>query len=223
VIPRSILLSTLAVAAIYFLINLSIIGVVPWREFVPADAHPQSAFIVSIFMEKIYGSGVATFFTVMVLWTAFGSVFALLLGYSRVPYAAARDGYFFAPFARLHPTAGFPTVSVVVLGLIAIAACMFSLAIVIDALIATRILVQFIGQIAGVMRLRRVNPDMPRPYRIWLYPVPAFVALAGWLFIFLTTNVQVIAFGLGLLVLGVGAFAVWSKQVGGRSEGRGAI
>jgi hypothetical protein len=126
------------------------------------------------------------------------SVFALLLGYSRVPYAAARDGYFFAPFARLHPTAGFPTVSVVVLGLIAIAACMFSLAVVIDALIATRILVQFIGQIAGVMRLRRVNPEMPRPYRIWLYPVPAFVALAGWLFIFLTTNVQVIAFGLGL-------------------------
>ena len=211
VIPRSILLSTLAVAGIYFLINLSIIGVVPWRDFVPADAHPQSAFIVSIFMEKIYGSSVATFFTVMVLWTAFGSVFALLLGYSRVPYAAARDGYFFAPFARLHPTAGFPTVSVVVLGLIAIAACMFSLSIVIDALIATRILVQFIGQIAGVMRLRRVNPDMPRPYRIWLYPIPAFVALVGWLFIFLTTNVQVIAFGLGLLVLGVGAFAIWSR------------
>ena len=204
VIPRSILLSTVAVAGIYFLINLSIIGVVPWREFVPADAHPQSAFIVSIFMEKIYGSKVATVFTVMVLWTAFGSVFALLLGYSRVPYAAARDGYFFAPFARLHPTAGFPTVSVVVLGLIAIIACMFSLAVVIDALIATRILVQFIGQIAGVMRLRRVNPDMPRPYRIWLYPVPAFIALAGWLFIFLTTNVQVIAFGLGLLVLGCG-------------------
>ena len=136
----------------------------------------------------------------MVLWTAFGSVFALLLGYSRVPYAAARDGYFFAPFARLHPTAGFPTVSVVVLGLIAIAASMFSLALVIDALIVTRILVQFIGQIAGVMRLRRVKPEMPRPYRIWLYPLPAFVALAGWLFIFLTTNVQVIGFGLGLLV-----------------------
>jgi amino acid transporter len=217
VIPRSILLSTLAVASIYFLINLSIIGVVPWREFVPADAHPQSAFIVSIFMERIYGSKVATVFTLMVLWTAFGSVFALLLGYSRVPYAAARDGYFFAPFARLHPTGGFPTVSIVVLGLIAIVASWFSLAVVIDALIATRILVQFIGQIAGVMRLRRVRPDMPRPYRIWLYPVPAFVALAGWLFIFLTTNVQVIAFGLGLLALGVVAFMVWSRRGGAQT------
>jgi amino acid transporter len=212
VIPRSILLSTVAVAAIYFLINLSIIGVVPWREFVPADAHPQSSFIVSIFMEKIYGPKVATVFTAMVLWTAFGSVFALLLGYSRVPYAAARDGYFFAPFARLHPTAGFPSVSVVVLGLIAIAASMFSLALVIDALIATRILVQFIGQIAGVVRLRRVRPDMPRPYRIWLYPLPALVALVGWLFIFLTTDVRVIAFGLGLLALGVVCFLIWSAR-----------
>jgi amino acid transporter len=212
VIPRSILLSTLAVAAIYFLINLSIIGVVPWREFVPADAHPESNFIVSIFMEKIYGSKVATAFTLMVLWTAFGSVFALLLGYSRVPYAAARDGYFFAPFARLHPTAGFPTVSLVVMGLIAIVACWFSLAVVIDALIATRILVQFIGQIGGVVRLRRVRPDMPRPYRIWLYPIPALIALAGWLFIFVTTSPQVIAFGLGLLLLGVGAFAIWSRR-----------
>ena len=212
VIPRSILLSTLAVAAIYFLVNLSIIGVVPWREFVPADAHPQSSFIVSVFMERIYGPRVATIFTVMVLWTAFGSVFALLLGYSRVPYAAARDGYFFAPFARLHPTAGFPTVSLVVLGLISIAACLFSLGVVIDALIATRILVQFIGQVAGVIRLRRVRPDMPRPYRIWFYPLPALLALAGWLFIFVTTNVRVIAFGLGLLALGVVCFFVWVRR-----------
>jgi len=169
---------------------------------------------VSELMERLHGRTAAIAITLAVLWTAFGSVFALLLGYSRVPYAAARDGYFFAPFARLHPTAGFPTVSLIVLGLISIAACMFSLAVVIDALIATRILVQFIGQIAGVMRLRRVNPEMPRPYRIWLYPVPAFVALAGWLFIFLTTNVQVIAFGLGLLLLGVGAFAIWSRRTG---------
>src|SRR6185295_13685124 len=100
-----------------------IIGVVPWREFVPADAHPSSSFIVSAFMEKIYGSGIATVFTLMILWTAFGSVFALLLGYSRIPYAAARDGYFFKAFARLHP-AGFPSVSLIVLGLISIVACL---------------------------------------------------------------------------------------------------
>jgi amino acid transporter len=219
VIPRSILISTVVVAAIYFAINLSIIGVVPWRDFVPAGDHPQSAFIVSIFMERIYGPGVATVFTLMILWTAFGSVFALLLGYSRVPYAAARDGYFFSAFARLHPTGGFPAVSLVVLGLIAIAASAFSLGIVIDALIATRILVQFIGQIAAVIHLRRVRPEMPRPYRMWLYPIPALIALVGWIFIFLTTDVKVIAFGLGLLALGVVCFFFWSKRTPDMSPG----
>ena len=163
-------------------------------------------------MEKIYGSGIATVFTLMILWTAFGSVFALLLGYSRIPYAAARDGYFFKPFARLHPRGDFPYVSLLVLGVISVLACLMSLGTVIDSLIAMRILVQFIGQIVGVTRLRRVRPDMPRPYRIWLYPIPTFVAVVGWLFIFLTTDPRVIAFGLGILALGVITFLVWSKQ-----------
>src|SRR5882762_10606018 len=93
VIPRSILISTAAVALIYLGINLAIIGVIPWREFVPASDHPESGFIVSIFMQRLYGERVAMVFTLLVLWTAFGSVFALLLGYSRIPFAAAESGY----------------------------------------------------------------------------------------------------------------------------------
>ncbi|PYP69126.1 MAG: amino acid permease [Gemmatimonadetes bacterium] len=210
VIPRSILVSTALVAVIYLAINLSIIGVVPWRDFVPAQSHPQSNFIVSLFMERMYGPGVATLFTAMVLWTAFGSVFALLLGYSRVPYAAAKDGYFFKVFARLHPSAGFPDVSLVVLGVLSILAGFVSLGVVIDALITTRILVQFIGQIGAVTLLRRRAPDMPRPYRMWLYPLPSLVALLGWIFIFATTPPTVIAFGLGALALGAVCFGAWS-------------
>jgi len=210
VIPRSILLSTVAVALIYVAINFSIIGVVPWREFVPASDHPQANFVVSIFMERIFGSGIATVFTAMILWTAFGSVFALLLGYSRIPYAAARDGYFFKVFARLHPGGEFPSVSLVVLGLLAIVAGFASLGVVIDALITTRILVQFIGQIGAVTLLRRTAPDMPRPYRMWLYPVPSLIALVGWIFIFATTPVKVIAFGLGALLVGIVCFGIWS-------------
>jgi amino acid transporter len=210
VIPRSILLSTVAVALIYVAINFSIIGVVPWRDFVPAASHPQSNFVVSIFMERIYGSRVATVFTAMILWTAFGSVFALLLGYSRVPYAAAKDGYFFRVFARLHPSHGFPYVSLVVLGVISIVAGLVSLGTVIDALITMRILVQFIGQIGAVTLLRRRAPDMPRPYRMWLYPLPSLVALLGWIFIFATTPPLVIAFGLVALLLGVLCFGAWS-------------
>jgi amino acid transporter len=210
VIPRSILISTVAVALIYVAINFSIIGVVPWRDFVPAGAHPEANFIVSTFMERIYGPHVATVFTAMILWTAFGSVFALLLGYSRVPYAAAKDGYFFKVFARLHPTKGFPYVSLVVLGILAILAGFVSLGMVIDALITTRILVQFIGQIGAVTLLRRRAPDMPRPYRMWLYPLPSLVALLGWIFIFATTPPRVIAFGLVTLLLGVLCFGAWS-------------
>jgi amino acid transporter len=210
VIPRSILISTAAVALIYLGVNLSIIGVVPWRQFVPASEHPESSFIVSVFMQQLYGERVAAIFTLLVLWTAFGSVFALLLGYSRIPFAAAESGYFFRAFGRLHPTKDFPYVSLIVLGAISIVAGFFSLGTVIDALIVTRILVQFMGQVVGLMLLRRRAPDMPRPYRMWLYPVPALVALLGWIFVFATTQLEVILFGVGVLAAGCAAFLLWS-------------
>ncbi|MBX3279373.1 MAG: amino acid permease [Acidobacteria bacterium] len=210
VIPKSVIISVIAVAMIYIAINFSIIGVVPWREFVPADEHKQANFIVSIFMERIWGSGIASIFTAMVLWTAFGSVFALLLGYSRIPYAAARDGYFFRVFARLHERGQFPAVSLVVIGIISILGSFFSLGMVIDALITTRILVQFIGQIFAVELLRRNRPDMPRPYRIWFYPIPSLIALVGWIYIFATSDPSMIVFGLGTLVLGILAFLFWT-------------
>jgi amino acid transporter len=210
VIPRSILISIVVVAIIYVLINLSIIGVVPWREFVPAADHPESRFIVSVFMEKIYGRQVATLFTAAILWTALGSVFALLLGYSRIPYAAATDGYFFKAFGRLHPTKAFPYVSLLVVGAASIVCSFFSLGLVIDALITTRILVQFIGQIGALTLLRRRRGERPGTYRMWLYPLPSLVALAGWIFVFATSDVQVILFGLGTLALGILVFGVWS-------------
>ena len=213
VIPRSIAISTVAVAALYFAMNLSIIGVVSWRDLVPADTKPDAQFVVSIFMERVYGPAIASGFTLLILWTAFGSVFAILLGYSRIPYAAAREGYFFKAFARLHPTHAFPHVSLLVLGAISIVSSFFSLALVIDALIATRIMVQFIGQIGGVILLRRRAPAMARPFRIWLYPVPIVIAFFGWLFIFCTTAIQVIIFGLGMLALGVVCFLVWSLRL----------
>jgi amino acid transporter len=210
-IPRSIIISVICVAIIYLAINLSIIGVVPWRDFVPASSHPESDFVVSVFMEKIYGAKTATVFTAMVLWTAFGSVFALLLGYSRIPYAAARDGYFFKIFGRLHPTKHFPYISLIVLGFISILCSLFSLGIVIDALITTRILIQFIGQIFAVMLLRKNAPEMRRPYRIWLYPLPSIVALVGWVFVFATTDWPIVLLGLGTLALGVIFFLIWSR------------
>ncbi len=211
VIPHSVIISILAVATIYIAINLSIIGTVSWREFVPAKAFPEvSQFVVSIFMERVYGAGFATIFTLMILWTGFASCFALLLGYSRIPFAAARDGYFFRVFAHLNPRGQFPDVSLLVIGIIAIACSFFSLGTVIDALLITRILVQFIGQIAAVQLLRKHKPEMPRPFRIWLYPLPSLLAFVGWVFAFLTADPKLIQYGLSVLGLGIVSFFVWS-------------
>ena len=222
VIPRSILISVLAVAVIYIAINLSIIGVVPWRTFVPNTAHPESDYIVSVFMERLYGARVAAVFTALVLWTAFGSVFALLLGYSRIPYAAATDGTFFRVFARVHKTRHFPHVSLLVVGGLSIAASALSLGTLIDALITTRILVQFIGQVVVVVRLRQQAPDMARPFRMWGYPLPAIVALGGWLFVFATSGLELIGLGLMTLLAGVGAFGLWTWSTS-RREGDASI
>ena len=210
-IPRSVIVSLVGVATLYFVINLSVIGTVPWREFVPAEEHTAVAnHLVSIMMERIYGWPLAAAFTVMILLTTYGSVFALLLGYSRIPYAAAKDGYFFKVFARLHPKKGFPYVSLLAIGVLSMAACALTLQTVIDALVTCRILVQFMGQIGAVILLRQRSPQMPRPYRIWLYPVPCGVALAGWLFVFVTAGRLLILSSLAVLVAGLAAFLTWS-------------
>ena len=211
VIPRSIIFSLIGVAAIYLLMNLSIIGNVSWREFVPAlDDNPVSNHLVSILMERVYGRRLATLFTLMVLLTIFASLFAVLLGYSRIPYAASQDGCFFAVFGRLHPTRGLPHISLLAIGMISILACLLPLQTVIDAMIACRILVQFMGQVFAVGLLRRRAPDMVRPYRIWFYPVPCLVALVGWVFVFVTSAKKITVSVSATLALGVVAFLVWA-------------
>jgi len=205
VIPRSILYSIAFCAIAYIGIYLVVIGVVPWREAM------QSHFVVSDFIQRLHGPKAAAALTVAVLWTAFASVFALLLGYSRIPYAAALDGYFFKPFARLHATKGFPHVSLYVLGAISIAAAFFKLDEVVSALITTRILVQFVGQVFAVPLLRKRLPDSARPFKMWLYPLPAGFAFLGWMYIFLTAGWAYVAAGVGTLLVGCGAFLLWSR------------
>ena len=205
VIPRSIVYSVLAVAGIYSLMNLSIIGVIPWREAV------QSKFIAAQFIEKLYGTRAASAVTVLVLWTAFASVFALLLGYSRIPYAAAVNGHFFPVFGRLHPTGKFPHVSLLVMGLLSIGAAFWNLETVISALLTSRILVQFIGQIFALRHLRNHRQDIVRPFRMWLYPLPSIAALFGWVYVFVTSGWAFMGFGLLTLAVGVAAYFLWKR------------
>ena len=185
-IPRAVLLSILFVAIIYLVMNVSILGVIPWREFAGTANTPARAYVIASFMERLYGSKAGVVATVLIMWTAFASVFSLLLGYSRVPFAAARDGNYFRVFARVHPEHRFPYVSLLVMGGIATVFCFFRLADVIAALVVIRILVQFLAQIVGVIVLRVRRPDLPRPFRMWLYPLPALLALAGFVYVLIS-------------------------------------
>jgi amino acid transporter len=117
------------------------------------------------------------------IWVAFASVFSLLLGYSRIPYAAAVDGHYFKAFARVHPVHRFPTVSLLAMGAVTAFFCLFTLADLVTALVVIRLLIQFMAQIVGVIVLRVREPNRERPFRMWLYPAPALLALIGFLYV----------------------------------------
>lgn len=211
VIPRAIIISVAAVAAIYAVMNLMLIGVVPWREAM------ESKFIVSEYMERLYGPVAAGAVTVLILWCAFASVFALVLGYSRIPYAAALEGDFFRPFARLHPRGQFPHVSLLVVGGLAMLASLLTLEWVISALLTARILVQFVGQIVALHYIRTRRPGIALPFRMWFYPLPSLIAFAGWMYVFLTAGGTFILYGLLTLAAGVAAWWLWSRRQPGEA------
>jgi len=175
-IPRAIFISIIGIAVLYLAMQTSILSVVPWQEA------QNSPFLVSLFIERTFGTNWAAFGTSLILVLAFGSIFSATLGYSRVPYAAALDGNFFSIFARLHPTKRFPYVSLLALGGTSIVICLFfNLHFVIRAILAMRCLIQFVGQAVGLMLLHRRWKAERWPFRMWLYPVPVIIAIAGWI------------------------------------------
>ena len=204
-IPRGIFLSILGIAALYLALQTSILGVIPWREA------QHSPFIASLFVERLYGTGAAHFITWMVLWIALASIFSLLLGYSRVPYAAALDGNFFPFFAKLHPTKHFPHVSLLVLGALAFTfSIVLKLETAIAGILAMRLIVQFIGQAVGVMLLRKRWGSSRLPFKMWLYPLPAVLTMLGWAWLFWQTG-PARKYGLMEIALGVAAYMVWAR------------
>ena len=204
-IPRSILISVVAIGLVYLTMNVSILGVIPWREVV------ESKHLASDLMSRVYGTGAANTVTVMIIWTAAAATFAALLGYSRVPYASAKAGHFYRAFADLHPTGEFPHRSLLLIAGLAMVACLFELGTVIAALLASRILIQFVGQIATIFYIRRNAPEKMSGFRMPLYPLPALIALAGWLFVFGTSGANILLYALGSLMMGVIAFAAWER------------
>jgi amino acid transporter len=183
-IPRSMFISIAGIAALYLLMNISVMSVISWQEIKPNDKH-----LASIYMERIYGHWGGVIVTVLILWIALASLFAVVLGYSRIPYAAAVDGNFFQLFSKLHPTKDFPYISLIFLcSLGFIFSLLFRLERAIDSILAMRLIIQFIGQCVGLVLLRGRLGTKTLPFRMWVYPVPVILSICIWLFLFISTG-----------------------------------
>jgi amino acid transporter len=205
VIPRAIMFSILAVGTLYVLMTASFLSVIPWRDAI------RSTFIASLYIETLQGAAAGKLMTGLLLWIAFSSVFSLLLGYSRIPYAAAMDGNFFRVFARLHPKGQFPYVSLITLGIVASIFSLGHLSEVIRSLVATRVLIQYLPQTAGFFLLRFKSPQLQRPFRMWFYPLPGIISLLGWLYVLGTAARRSLLFALGVFVVGSAAYFIRSR------------
>jgi amino acid transporter len=139
-------------------------------------------------------------------------VLSVLLGYTRIPYAAATDGNFFSAFARLHPKGEFPYVSLITLGLIASAFSLLKLTEVIGSLVAIRVSTQYLPQAIGFFVLRFRRPDLPRPFRMWFYPLPGIAIIAGWIYILATSKPRSLLIALAVFVVGSAAFFVRARM-----------
>lgn len=204
-IPRSIIFSILGIMSLYFLLQIGVLGSVPLDELKNATS------VASTVLEQAWGSGTAQVITVLIVVAAIGSVFAGLLGGSRVPFEAARDKVFLPVFGHLHPKLNLPTAGVLTMGAITIIGSLFTLTTIINAAVATLVIIQSLAQVAAIVVLRRRQPNLARPYRQWLYPVPTVIALIGWVYIYISASWLSIGLSLGWILLGAIAFVIYAK------------
>jgi len=209
-IPRSIVLSIAVVAALYMLMTTAILGMMPWQEAAQSRT-VASNFIASTFSDPVQARLAGQIMTGLILFVAASSLYAVILGYSRVPFAAARDGDFFNVFAKVHPSKHFPHISLLAIGAISLPFCFFTLGQLVSWLMQVQILLRFVWQTAAVMLLHEYRKDIPQPFKMWLYPLPALVSMLLWLYLFFTGPSDGIAFAFGFLVLSIAAYFVFLR------------
>ncbi|MEO8711162.1 MAG: amino acid permease [Parafilimonas sp.] len=205
-IPRSIFISITVICFLYLMMNISVASVLPLHDMA------QSNFVVSEYIQAIAGPTAALIATGIILWVAFASVFSATLGYSRIPYAAAKDGAFFSVFAKLHPTKNFPYISLLVLGAVAfVFSLLFRLSEVITAILAMRILIQFVGQSIGLLLLHKRKGHKFFKWKMPLYPLPVILAILIWLYIFYSTELKMMLFAGAIILAGIISYLIKSN------------
>lgn len=199
-IPKAIFLSIALIAVLYLAMQTAVAGVLP------ADAIAESKFVVSLYFEQIYNAGVAKIATGLILIIALASLFSVLLGYSRIPYAAAKGGDYFPVFTKLHPTKNFPHISLLTIGGIGFALSVIFTekpAFVIKAIVIMRILVQFVAQAIGVILWHYRKPADVRPWKMPFFPIPAIISICIWGFLFFTAESKFILGSLTVIAIGL--------------------
>lgn len=211
-IPLAVLLSVVLVAILYILLQISVLGVIPWQTLLDAHGLPttQSQYVAALVVERTWGAWPARIATLLVLLTAFASLYGNLLGFSRIPYAAAREGNFFAYFAKLHPQKDFPSRALLTIGALSLVASLFPLDAVIAFLTAGIVLIQGLAQIVALVHLRL--RAAPAPFRMPFYPFPAVVAFVGWSLAFWYTGASAMTVGVAWLGLGAIAYAFLAQR-----------
>ncbi|HEY2699045.1 MAG TPA: APC family permease [Pseudonocardiaceae bacterium] len=213
-LPRSIIYAIIGIMVLYLLLQVGVLGAAPWQD--TAKSFSAASYVLQL----TWGTVAAKILTVFIIVTAFASVFTGLLGGSRVPFEAARDKLFLPWFGKLHPRLNFPTVGLIVMGVLTAIASLFSLATVINMFIAVIVIVQALAQIFALFVLRRRQPGLKRPYKQWLYPVPSILALAGWIYVYVSANntatslpplARPIELSLFWLAAGIIAFLIWAR------------
>ncbi|WP_050502457.1 APC family permease [Streptomyces monomycini] len=218
-LPRSVIRSVLGIMAVYLLLQIGTLGVIDWRDMLD-PRNPAATSVASAVLETAWGRGPAVAVTVLILVTAVASVLVGLLGGSRIPYDAARDRVFFRPYGRLHPRHRFPALSLLTLGGITAAGFLVGrhtdLATLIQLLTSVMVLVQALAQIVALTVLRRREPELRRPYRMWCYPLPSVVAFAGWLVVYGSADRNApgrhpVAWSSAWVASGVVAYLLWAR------------
>jgi amino acid transporter len=204
-IPRSIVFSIFGIMSLYFLLQIGVLGSVPLEQLKTATS------VASTVLAQAWGTGTAQVITALIVVAAIGSVFAGLLGGSRVPFEAARDKVFLPVFGELHPKLKLPTAGVITMGVITMIGSLFTLTTIINAAVATLVIIQSLAQVAAIVVLRRRQPNLPRPYRQWLYPVPTIIALIGWVYIYISASWLSIGLSLCWMLIGVIAYLIYAR------------
>lgn len=208
-IPLALLIGTIVILVLYFLINITYLKAQPMASLAGEVKVGEATARI------LYGNGIAGLFTIVIIFSMFGSLNGNILVGPRVTYAMAKDKLFFSSAADIHPKFHTPGNAIIIQGFWA---CILTLSGTFEELITLVVFVNFMLWIAAastVFVLRKKQPDLERPYKVWGYPyVPAFFIIfssAIMINTFIASPIQSLM-GIGLTLLGIPAYLYWKNS-----------